>query len=227
MARYRLQALANRVATATQRVATDHIIALCNGGIDSLDPHVNRQMLCAECHDAKTSRDIAEYLGRKHGKRPLSAEAEARRFPTVDTPCIPVTLVCGPPGAGKSTYVRTHAQPTDLVIDLDVIASELSGLSIHASKPQWIVQALDARNAILRSLATDTTHTAAWFVIAAPRKADRDAWARMLNATIVLLDVPLDECIRRMACDPSRKDELERMADLALGWWETFNGCAR
>ena len=32
-----------------------------------------------------------------------------------------VTLVCGPPCAGKTTYVRERAQPGDTVLDADVI----------------------------------------------------------------------------------------------------------
>lgn len=44
------------------RLATqvDHIVALCNGGRDI---ESNRQGLCAQCHEAKTKRDIAESVG--------------------------------------------------------------------------------------------------------------------------------------------------------------------
>lgn len=48
------------------RAATelDHVIALENGGIDSPDPFVNRQGLCADCHAKKTERDNAVAAGR-------------------------------------------------------------------------------------------------------------------------------------------------------------------
>lgn len=53
-------------AKGIERIATDvdHIVALENGGIDSPNPHENRQGLCRECHDIKSKAD------------------NARRFPT-------------------------------------------------------------------------------------------------------------------------------------------------
>lgn len=37
-----------------------------------------------------------------------------------------LTVVTGPPAAGKSTYVQTHARPGDIVIDYDLLAAALS-----------------------------------------------------------------------------------------------------
>lgn len=37
-----------------------------------------------------------------------------------------VHVVIGPPAAGKSTWARTHATPTDVIIDFDLIALALS-----------------------------------------------------------------------------------------------------
>ena len=36
------------------------------------------------------------------------------------------TVVTGPPCGGKSTHVREHAKPGDLIVDLDLIALALS-----------------------------------------------------------------------------------------------------
>ncbi len=39
-------------------VEVDHVVAIKNGGEDSLDPFVNRQGLCVECHEEKTRKDL-------------------------------------------------------------------------------------------------------------------------------------------------------------------------
>ena len=43
----------------------DHVVALVNGGRESLDPLDNRQMLCAVCHATKTQADLAQAAHRR------------------------------------------------------------------------------------------------------------------------------------------------------------------
>jgi hypothetical protein len=42
--------------------------------------------------------------------------------PDLPMPACRVKLVCGPPAAGKTTYVLHNFTPGDIIIDLDVIA---------------------------------------------------------------------------------------------------------
>jgi predicted kinase len=42
-----------------------------------------------------------------------------------------ITVVTGPPCSGKSTYVRTHAKPGDIVIDFDTLAQALGSPNPH------------------------------------------------------------------------------------------------
>jgi broad-specificity NMP kinase len=37
-----------------------------------------------------------------------------------------LTFVCGPPGSGKTTYCQAHAEPLDLIWDLDAIAGAMN-----------------------------------------------------------------------------------------------------
>lgn len=139
--------------------------------------------------------------------------------PFVRAPRIPVTIVCGPAGAGKSTYVAEHRGERDLVIDLDVIRSRLAGTGLHDAAPRWLKPALEVRNQLLDGLASDTEHDRAWFIISAPEKAERDLWAKKLNANVVLLDVPLDECVRRLRAS---RDDAERHIQFATEWWRRY-----
>lgn len=75
-----------------------------------------------------------------------------------------IRLVYGPPGAGKSTYIREHATPNDLVIDYDQIrATALSDVSAQR----------------LRAVLEDTAHTHegdVWIARTLPDVRDRDAF---------------------------------------------------
>lgn len=213
------------VTVATE---SDHIIALTNGGADTLE---NRQGLCKPCHEAKTKLDVGlradqpifgprwrladrgADIKRKH------AEHEAIRLPDLPMPRIQVTMVCGPPNGGKHPYVREHAGPIDVVIDLDQITPELSGLPVWQAGTEWLQRAMAERNRRLRALASDYTHTRAWFLINAPDPAEREQWARMLGAIIILLAPPLGECLRRIHAEPYHEGYTERMLDAAQDWW--------
>lgn len=173
----------------------------------ALNPWLPR---CQTCHDRYDQSE----------EKRLSAAASARTYPFIPKPAIPVTIVCGPAGAGKSTYVEKNAGPNDVVIDLDVIRAELAGTEIHQPNEGYIAAALDKRNDMLRSLATDTKHDRAWFIVSAPLKEDRELWARKLGADVVLLDTRLDECERRIRADTRRRGQEERMTALARQWWQ-------
>jgi 5-methylcytosine-specific restriction endonuclease McrA len=129
-------------------------------------------------------------------EKAISKTYEARTHPFLPKPRIPVTVVCGPPGSGKSTYVMEHAGQNDLIIDLDVIKAQLSGAPIYTAGQGWTSLALEQRNNMLKALATDTAHERCWFIVSAPTQDERETWCSKLNAALVLLDVPLDECIR-------------------------------
>ena len=98
-----------RIVLATD---VDHIKPKAEGGTDDRS---NLQPLCHSCHSVKTARE--------HGfGRP--GDMKDARFRT------PVTVVCGPPGSGKSTHVDGHKQPGDLVVDIDALYVALTGLEL-------------------------------------------------------------------------------------------------
>lgn len=173
----------------------------------------NWQSMCVTCHSS-----------RKQSEESLSIEARRRAFPfSVGRSRIPVTIICGPAGAGKSTFVAQHAWENDLIIDLDVIRAELAGKAIHQEAHEYTEAALEERNRLLRSLASDYAHARAWFIVAAPEQDVRDAWASKLGAIeVVLLDTPLAECLRRIRADQRRAGQMDRMEDMARDWWRRF-----
>lgn len=194
---------------------TDHIVAIRDDG-DPLD-WFNLQTLCNPCHARKRQEErLLRFTSR--------SDIQQRRFPTdIPRSRIPVTMVCGPPGSGKSTYLREHVRESDLVIDLDQIGQELSGLPEHHTGLQWLAPSLDERNRLLRSLSTERRHARAWFVISAPDPIERKQWTEMLGAVLIELRTPLAECIRRINADPARRGETHRMIQTAKAWWAINN----
>lgn len=189
----------------------DHIIP--HRGDQKLfwDSESNWAGLCAHHHNAS-----------KQKKERLSAEYGARAHPFLPKPVIPVTMVCGPAGAGKSTYVDKHKGYRDLVIDLDLIRAEIAGTGIHQPNEVHTAAALERRNEMLRSLSKPTIYHRAWFIIGAPTREERETWQHKLNARVVLLDTPLHECIRRIRNDPRRAGQRERMIEYATSWWDRY-----
>lgn len=162
----------------------DHIVPLAFGGTDTDD---NVQSLCIPCHAVKSA-------GEDTGK------GGASNHPTWLSPsAVPLTIVCGPPCAGKTTYVRQHADANDLVIDLDEIVAGLRPSHRHWSgtrDPDLLNRSIRVRNALLGSLAR-RAHGKAWFIVAAPTTFERDWWGSQLGGDVVVLDPGREECKRR------------------------------
>lgn len=173
----------------------------------------NWAALCVHCHSS-----------RKQSVERRSYDAQRRSLPFDIRPArIPVTIVCGPAASGKSTYVRQRAGSNDLVIDLDEIRSRLSGRPLYDPAPAFTEAALEERNRLLRTLATDFEHDRCWFIVAAPNATERRAWQEKLGAEqVILLDVDADECRRRIQCDPLRQGQRPRMHGLVASWWQQF-----
>ena len=54
-------------------------------------------------------------------------------------------VVTGPPAGGKSTWITAHATPRDIVIDMDRIASALTGPGAPAWNQDTVVQRVAQR----------------------------------------------------------------------------------
>jgi len=140
----------------------DHIIPTTQGGA-WWDP-TNLRAACQNCN-----------LGRIQ-RKPQEAWKHANTR---------IILVVGPPGAGKTTHVKTHARPGDLIIDYDEIAEALGaniqGPHQNEGTPQkWggyhpggsaLHQAtMAARNGLLKAVREGKTGVdRAWIISANPQ----------------------------------------------------------
>lgn len=115
---------------------------------------------------------------------------------------IEVIMVVGAPASGKSTFVAKNKKQNDLVLDLDVIKSEISGKPLHSAHDERVFEtALGLRNKRLESLQfAENKGQTLWFVVGAPDRYDRQKWKDLLRPSKVFV----------MQC--YKKDSLPRIA---------------
>jgi hypothetical protein len=207
-------------------------------GGEALD-YDNTQSLCKYHHSVKTRKEMGVVYRHPCGEdgwptdpahhvnggdNHLPRDVIERVFPPdLKASRIPLDIVCGPPGGGKSTYARTRATDKDLIICFDTIMSEFSGQSEHSLSGVYIKATLEERNRRLASLATDTEHDKAYFIVTGIKPEERRRWQETLGGSLIMCAPPLDECIRRINADPERAPQSRRMIKVAREWW-TANG---
>ncbi len=114
---------------------------------------------------------------------------------------IPLTIVCGAPCSGKTTWVTEQAGPHDLVIDLDQIAGSLSGHAGHNwDRRAWLEPAMARRNELLAAIGGPCRWPRAWLIVSEPTAERRDWWRRRLRPErVVVLKPPMEVCLARLA----------------------------
>jgi hypothetical protein len=179
------------------------------------------QTLCKPCHDGQKQKEevAARAAGLDvYGGKPASYRPEWLR-PSV----IPLTIVCGPPASGKNHYVREHAYPEDLVIDLDAIAHEISGEPMHGwSRDRWLDLSLRKRNALLGALSKGwMRYPAAWLIMTEPSAQRRQWWVdTMQPKAIVVIEADETMCMAHAAHDADR-DQHHTML-MVRRWWSEY-----
>ena len=164
------------------------------------------QSLCKKCHDStKQSMDHGVASMYPEWLKPASCR---------------LTIVFGPPGSGKSYYIKQHSQPSDVVIDLDEIKAELSGKPIYQAGDEWVGPAIRERNRLLGELCKLKPAQRVWFITTGKGYIRRQWWVDKLKPTeVVLMDTPIDVCERRINADGRRPEGLKRAHKDVLRSW--------
>ena len=103
-------------------------------------------------------------------------------------------VVTGAPCAGKTTYIQTHKNDGDIVIDLDTIATSLGAGDNHEYSDSIRKVALAARKAAIDAVGDCD----AWIIHTKPTKEQRESYA---GAVFHDLDPGKEECIKRAHLD--------------------------
>ena len=165
----------------------------------------NLRALCNDCHEGR------------HGRRRSQVTTERA------APITPVTIVCGPPGSGKSTWVDGKARAGDFRFDVDSVRSLLFGLPEGARdsnmrRTALVVAARDAMVSAIRSCGA----RAAFVIVTGTNYGELLALQNSLDAEVVVLAVPEEECLRRIANSGRQGVADAEWADAVERWWRTY-----
>lgn len=132
----------------------------------------NWQTLCHSCHSKKTYRE--ERVSNN------------------------VVLVCGPPGGGKSYYVKQHRNPGDILIDIDELFVSFIGGMSHDNPNDVLPFVLAAFYSAVETIRKASTQRRVWVVRCFPRRQDRADFAAKYNANVILCIADESTCRDRI-----------------------------
>lgn len=160
--------------------AVDHVIPLARGGADDAS------------NKKPAHHDVPPHCNRRKSDK-LPSEVDRR-----------VVLICGPPGAGKTTYAHTL------------------GLSVYdLDDDQWGFNEGLFRSALIR--VREDPKARAAVIRTAPTLSARQRAASMCGATdVVVLDTDLDTCLIRIRKRGRTNPPLRYQINGAKKWWETY-----
>ncbi|MCL4505852.1 MAG: HNH endonuclease [Chloroflexi bacterium] len=188
-------------------VEVDHIKPRAEGGGNTWD---NVQPLCRECHRRKSAQE--------------SKANQGARRQALQKSLIPVTIVTGPPGSGKTSYVRDHCAWGDLIVDVDALFQALSGQAWYDKPIELMPYVLAARDAVLERLGKETTKVRhGWVVTSEADVAKLERMQHSLGADLIVLEVDATECVLRISRDERRSDKTELWRKLVNAWWDKYN----
>jgi 5-methylcytosine-specific restriction protein A len=120
--------------------------------------------------------------------------------------------------------VRERAAPGDLVIDLDVIKSQISGQPLHSWDSHHVRPALLKRNELLAELGISPARwPRAWFIVGEPTAEWRAWWQQQLSPErIVVLEVPDSVCLARIAEAVDRVAARAQYSEAVMRWWNLY-----
>lgn len=109
-------------------------------------------------------------------------------------------VVTGPPAAGKSTWIKAHAKPSDIVLDFDRIAQSISGPGAQAQDHSPVAEAIAQRMrfAAVSEAKMHLDKTDVYLIHTQPQ-AKALAEYRRLSARIVEIDPGRDVVMERVA----------------------------
>lgn len=130
-----------------------------------------------------------------------------------------IFLVYGSPMSGKSTYVKTVAEPGDLIVDINNIWECISVNGVHANKVKSVVFAV--RDRLLEAVKHRLGKWDNCYIIGGyPLISERERLCKELGAREIFIDTPKEVCMERLKASEDR--DQEEYKKFIEDWWKKY-----
>ncbi|MFD4258225.1 hypothetical protein ACFWR9_11490 [Streptomyces sp. NPDC058534] len=154
-----------------ENLTADHVVAVGAGGREDGELRV----LCRACNSTRGS-----------------SMADTR------SPGLEIVLVAGPPCAGKNRYISEHADPDDLILDLDALSEAMSLAGTYEFIDAHLPIVTEARDAALERLLLGNHQVRrCWIISTAPERKRRAYYRDRYGARSVVLWWSEETCLLR------------------------------
>ena len=131
-----------------------------------------------------------------------------------------IFLVYGPPLSGKSTYVSSVAEPGDMIIDINKIWECISVNAVHSNKLNAAV--FGVRNSLIDMVKYRVGRWDNCYIVGGyPLISERERLCKELGAREIFIDVPKEECLKRL--ELSNSLDKEAYSKFIEEWFRRFS----
>lgn len=126
-------------------------------------------------------------------------------------------VVIGPPGSGKSTYVRERMKYGELVVDVDELFRALTLRPLWDHPPMAINAVLTVRDYVIEN------YEPAWVISTNAGRDYREGMREKYGAEVVVMETPAEVCLARIEADGREGEWGERVTR----WWAEYEADER
>lgn len=182
----------------------DHIIPVrVDDSINFFDSE-NHQALCEPCHNRKSAQ---ERWGKWYDRRAKGTHTE-------------VIIVSGPPASGKTYWVSKHKEEGDLILDLDMIWTAITGLPMYEKPNQLTPVVFAIRDTILNTIGEMPGLKRAIILTTNTRTPAMISFMNRHRHQLIELEADEQTCVDRILNDKRRKNKAQHV-QLVRDWFET------
>jgi hypothetical protein len=134
-----------------------------------------------------------------------------------------VYLVYGPPLSGKTSFVKEHMSRGDLIVDIDKLYEAVTLLPCYDKPDALFRNVIGIHNQLIDNIKTRYGKwNNAWIIGGYADKYKRDRLANETGAEVIFMNLPKEECLKRLEQDTDRRDWKAEWKQYIEKWFEEY-----